>query len=90
MRKSKSKYYYNGFMTQIITNYTKYKTGDDYKKLLNEIFVDKVKIKYSIFPTFSNIFTYFTIFSYIFLYFRISHHLHRAQGPGPVSDVHWI
>ena len=52
--KSKSKYYYNGFMTQIITNYTKYKTGDDYKKLLNEIFVDKVKIKYSIFPTFSN------------------------------------
>jgi len=52
--KSKSKYYYNGFMTQIITNYTKYKTGDDYKKLLNEIFVDKVKIKYSIFPNFSN------------------------------------
>ena len=52
--KSKSKYYYNGFMTQIITNYTKYKTGDDYKKLLNEIFVDKVKIKYSILPTFSN------------------------------------
>lgn len=52
--KSKSKYYYNGFMTQIITNYTKYKTGDDYKKLLNEIFVDKVKIKYSIFPTFSD------------------------------------
>ncbi len=52
--KSKSKYYYNGFITQIITNYTKYKTGDDYKKLLNEIFVDKVKIKYSILPTFSN------------------------------------
>ena len=52
--KTKSRYNYNGFMTQIITNYTKYKTGDDYKKLLNEIFVDKVKIKYSIFPTFSN------------------------------------
>ena len=51
--KSKSKYYYNGFMTQIITNYTKYKTGDDYNKLLKEIFVDKVKIKYSIFPTYS-------------------------------------
>ena len=51
--KSKSKYYYNGFMTQIITNYTKYKTGDDYNKLLNEIFVDKVKIKYSIYPTYS-------------------------------------
>ena len=52
--KTKSRYYYNGFMTQIITNYTKYKTGDDYNKLLKEIFVDKVKIKYSIFPTYSN------------------------------------
>jgi len=53
--KSKSRYYYNGFMTQIITNYTKYKTGDDYKKLLNEIFVNKVKIKYSILPTLSSL-----------------------------------
>jgi hypothetical protein len=52
--KSKSRYYYNGFMTQIIINYIKYKTGDDYKKLLNEIFADKVKIKYSFLPTFSN------------------------------------
>ena len=53
--KSKSRYYYNGFMTQIITNYTKYKTGDDYKKLLNKIFADKVKIKYSILPTLSSL-----------------------------------
>ena len=52
--KSKSRYYYNGFMTQIIINYIKYKTGDDYKKLLNKIFMDKVKIKYSVLPTFSN------------------------------------
>ena len=29
-------------------NYTKYKTGDDYDKLLNKIFIDKVKIKHSI------------------------------------------
>ena len=51
--KSKSTYNYNGLITQILINYIKYKTGDDYEKLLNEIFVDKVKIKYSILPTFS-------------------------------------
>jgi len=51
--KSKSIYNYNGFVTQLIINYIKYKTGDDYEKLLNEVFADKVKIKYSILPTFS-------------------------------------
>jgi len=51
--KSKSSYNYNGFITQLIINYIKYKTGDDYEKLLNKIFADKVKIKYSILPTFS-------------------------------------
>ena len=51
--KSKSIYNYNGFVTQLIINYIKHKTGDDYEKLLNKIFVDKVKIKYSILPTFS-------------------------------------
>ena len=51
--KSKSVYNYNGFVTQLIINYIKYKTGDDYEKLLNKIFADKVKIKYSILPTFS-------------------------------------
>ena len=51
--KSKSVYNYNGFITQLIINYIKYKTGDDYEKLLNKIFADKVKIKYSILPTFS-------------------------------------
>ncbi len=48
--KSKSVYNYNGFVTQLIINYIKHKTGDDYKKLLNKIFADKVKIKYSILP----------------------------------------
>jgi len=48
--KSKSIYNYNGFVTQLIINYTKHKTGDDYEKLLNKIFADKVKIKYSILP----------------------------------------
>ena len=52
--KSKSVYNYNGFVTQLIINYIKHKTGDDYKKLLNKIFADKVKIKYSIYPTFSD------------------------------------
>ena len=51
--KSKSSYNYNGFVTQLIINYIKHKTGDDYEKLLNKIFADKVKIKYSIHPTFS-------------------------------------
>ena len=51
--KSKSTYNYNGLITQILINYVKYKTGDDYEKLLNEIFTDKVKIKYSVLPTFS-------------------------------------
>ena len=51
--KSKNTYNYNGLITQILINYIKYKTGDDYEKLLNEIFVDKVKIKYSIHPTYS-------------------------------------
>ena len=51
--KSKSVYNYNGFVTQLIINYIKHKTGDDYEKLLNKIFADKVKIKYSILPTFS-------------------------------------
>jgi len=45
---SKKKYYYNGFLPQLILNYVHYKTGDDFKKLLNKIFNDKIKIKHSI------------------------------------------
>ena len=51
--KSKSIYNYNGFVTQLIVTYIKHKTGDDYVKLLDKIFADKVKIKYSMFPLFS-------------------------------------
>ncbi|MDA7770400.1 hypothetical protein N8925_03720 [Candidatus Pelagibacter sp.] len=47
--KSKSEYYYNGFVTQLILNYIKFKTGEDYDKLYSKIFNDKVKIKHSIF-----------------------------------------
>ena len=45
---SKKKYNYNGFLPQLVLNYVQYKTGDDFKKLLNEIFRNKVKIKHSI------------------------------------------
>jgi CubicO group peptidase (beta-lactamase class C family) len=45
---SKKKYNYNGFITQLIINYVQFKTGNDFKKLLDEIFRDKVKIKHSI------------------------------------------
>ena len=52
---SKKIYNYNGFITQLIINYVHFKTGDDFKKLLNEIFRDKVKIKYSMIITRSTI-----------------------------------
>ena len=45
---SKKIYNYNGFLPQLILNYVHYKTGDDFKKLLNTIFKDKIKIKHSI------------------------------------------
>ena len=48
-KKSKNRYNYNGFVTQLIINYIKFKTGDDYDKLYSKIFNDKVKIKHSIF-----------------------------------------
>jgi len=47
--KSKSRYNYNGFVTQLLFNYIKHKTGDDFQKLLNKIFKDKVKTKHSVY-----------------------------------------
>ena len=46
--KSKSYYNYNGFITQLLFNYVKYKTGEDFQKILNKVFQDKVKIKNSV------------------------------------------
>ena len=46
--KSKSVYNYNGLITMILHNYLRYKTGDNYKLLLNKIFQNKVKIKHSV------------------------------------------
>ena len=47
-KKSEGEYNYNGFITQLILNYTKYKLGENYKRLLNKIFQDKVKNEQSI------------------------------------------
>ena len=46
--KSESYYNYNGFITQLLFNYIKYKTGDDFQKILNKVFQDKAKVKYSV------------------------------------------
>ena len=46
--KSKSYYNYNGFITQLLFNYVKHKTGEDFPKILNKVFQDKVKIKNSV------------------------------------------
>ena len=47
-KKSKDIYNYNGFVTQLIFNYIRFKTGEDYKKFYSKIFNDKVKIQHSI------------------------------------------
>ena len=47
-KKSKDRYNYNGFVTQLILNYIKFKTGENYYKLYSKIFNDKIKIKHSI------------------------------------------
>ena len=47
-KKSKEIYNYNGFVTHLIVDYIKFKTGEDYDKLYSKIFNDKVKIKHSI------------------------------------------
>ena len=46
--KSKSYYNYNGFITQLLFNYVKHKTGEDFPKLLNKVFQDKINIKNSV------------------------------------------
>ena len=48
-KKSKPKYKYNNFTTNIIHNYIVFKTKDNYAEILNNIFNDKAKIKNSIY-----------------------------------------
>ena len=47
-KKSKERYNYNGFITQLILNYMKFKIGEDYDKFYSKVFNDKIKIKNSI------------------------------------------
>ena len=46
--KSESRYNYNGFITQLLINYVRFKTGDDFKKLLNKIFQNKIKNEHTV------------------------------------------
>jgi len=48
-KKSNSVYNYNALATNIIMNYTIYKVGDDYQKLLNKIFQEDAKVKDSVY-----------------------------------------
>jgi CubicO group peptidase (beta-lactamase class C family) len=48
-KKSSSVYNYNALATNIIMNYTIFKVGDDYQKLLNKVFKEDAKIKNSVF-----------------------------------------
>ena len=48
-KKSKPVYNYNALATNIIMNYTIFKAGDDYQKLLNKVFKEDAKVKNSVF-----------------------------------------
>ena len=47
-KKSKPVYNYNALATNLIMNYTIFKTGDDWQKLLNKVFNEHVRIKDSV------------------------------------------
>lgn len=44
--RTSKKYHYNGLVTNVIMNYTKFKVGDEYEQFLNKIFREKVGIKH--------------------------------------------
>ena len=48
-KKSRPTYNYNGLATNTAMNYTIYKVGNDYQKLLNKIFKEDAKIKNSVY-----------------------------------------
>ena len=48
-KKSNPIYNYNALATNTIMNYTIFKVGDDYQKLLNKVFKEDAKIKNSVF-----------------------------------------
>ena len=50
-KKSKSVYNYSALTTHVFLNYTIFKVGEDYQKLLNKIFNEYVKVKNNIYIT---------------------------------------
>ena len=48
-KKSKKYFNYNALVTNIIMNYTIFKTGDDWQKLLNKVFNEHVKVKNNVY-----------------------------------------
>ena len=48
-KKTKSRYNYNVVLTNLIFNYVLFKSGDDFEKLLNDIFQKTVRIKDSVY-----------------------------------------
>ena len=46
--KSKLVYNYSALTTNVILNYVKYKTGDDWEKLLNKVYSEHVGVKNSV------------------------------------------
>ena len=47
-KKQRAVYNYNGLATNLIMNYTIFKTGDDWEKLLNKIFNKHIRVKESV------------------------------------------
>jgi hypothetical protein len=47
-KKQRAVYNYNGLATNLIMNYTIFKTGDDWEKLLNKIFNKHIRVKDSV------------------------------------------
>ena len=47
--KSKLVYNYSALTTNVILNYVKYKTGDDWEKLLNKVYSEHVRVKNSVY-----------------------------------------
>ena len=48
VKKSTAVYNYNGLATNLIMNYTIFKTGDDWEKLLHKVFNEHVRVKDSV------------------------------------------
>ena len=64
-KKSKPVYNYNSLATNTIMNYTIFKVGDDYQKLLNKVFKEDAKIKNSVYFSKTKYFFYADRYDYL-------------------------